>query len=294
MTRTGSGHRTRVSTSSSDLRRCTAVTIAEVLCVLGTLLGVGVFGGPQVAEAANGALSADATLLAPATQAFSIWSVIYIGLAVYTVWQWLPAQRTADRHRAIGWWVAASMVLNALWLLVVRAGWVWVSVGVIAVLVVVLGVIVRRIAASSATGPADGRVDTVITAGTFGLYVGWVSVAVCANVTAALVDSGVQPGMIAAELWAVLVLVVAGVVGTVLALRTRGNLGVGLAMAWGISWIAVARLTGEPASTTTGVAAIVVAAAIAVVTVLVRIRAARTADSGAATPIGRSRAATAR
>ena len=294
MTRTGSGHRSRMSTSSSDLRRCTAVTIAEVLCVLGTLLGVGVFGGPQVAEAANGALSADATLLAPATQAFSIWSVIYIGLAVYTVWQWLPAQRTADRHRAIGWWVAASMVLNALWLLVVRAGWVWVSVGVIAVLVVVLGVIVRRIAASSATGPADGRVDTLITAGTFGLYVGWVSVAVCANVTAALVDSGVQPGMIAAELWAVLVLVVAGVVGTVLALRTRGNLGVGLAMAWGISWIAVARLTGEPASTTTGVAAIVVAAAIAVVTVLVRIRAAQTADSGGATPIGRSRAATAR
>ena len=60
--------------------RLIAVTVAEVLCVIGTLAGVGVFGGPEVAQAAGGGLSADATLIAPATQVFSIWSVIYVGL----------------------------------------------------------------------------------------------------------------------------------------------------------------------------------------------------------------------
>ena len=144
-----------MTTPRADLARLLTVTVSEVLCVLGTMLGVGVFGGPQVAEAAGGALSAEATLVAPATPAFSIWSVIYIGLAAYTVWQWLPAQRTAERHRRIGWLVAASMLLNAGWLLVVRAGWLWPSVLVIVALVVVLGLLVRRLAATP--DPAASR-----------------------------------------------------------------------------------------------------------------------------------------
>ena len=255
--------------TTTDVIRMVTVTVAEVLCVLGTMAGVGVFGGPEVAQAAGGALSADATLIAPATQAFSIWSVIYLGLAAYTIWQWLPRQRTAERHRRIGWLVAASMVLNAGWLLVVQAGWLWLSVVVILALVIVLGIAARLVAVT----PGTGRVDTLVTDGTLGLYLGWVSVAVCANITAALVDAGVQPGAPASELIAVVVLLVAGGIGLMLAARTAGNIAIGAAMAWGIGWIAVARLTGEPASLITGVAALVVAAGIGIATVLVRFRA---------------------
>ena len=255
-------------TTTTDVTRMVTVTIAEVLCVLGTMAGVGVFGGPEVAQAAGGALSADSTLIAPATQAFSIWSVIYLGLALYTIWQWLPKQRTAQRHRRIGWLVAGSMVLNAGWLLVVQAGWLWISVVVILALVLVLGVIARLVA----TTPGTGGADTLITDGTMGLYLGWVSVAVCANITAALVAAGVQPAAPTSEVIAVAVLLVAGGVGLLLATRTAGNIAIGAAMAWGIGWIAVARLTGEPASTITGVAALVVAVGVGVATVLVRLR----------------------
>ena len=66
------------------------MTVAEIGCILGTLVGVGVL-GTRVEESSGGALAADATLLAPASPAFSIWSVIYGGLAAYTIWQWLPA-----------------------------------------------------------------------------------------------------------------------------------------------------------------------------------------------------------
>ncbi|MTD14745.1 tryptophan-rich sensory protein [Nakamurella sp. YIM 132087] len=252
----------------ADLARLITVTVSEVLCLLGTMLGVGVFGGPAVAEAAGGALAADATLLAPATTAFSIWSVIYLGLAVYTVVQWLPSRRTSDRHRRVGWLVAASMLLNAGWLLVVRAGWLWVSVVVIAALVVVLGLLVRRLA----TSRAPGFVENILVDGTFGLYVGWVSVAVCANVTAALVADGVQVSGAGGAAWAIAVLAVAVVVGVALALRTRGNLGAGLAMAWGIGWLAVARASGEPASTATAVAAALAAVLVLAAAVVTRVR----------------------
>lgn len=251
-----------MATTSRDYARLVTVTIAEILCLAGSLVGAGVFGPPQVAEAAGGALAADATMLAPAGPAFSIWSVIYVGLALYTVRQWLPAQRSAERHRKVGWWIAASMVLNAGWLLVVRQGWLWASVLVIVVLVLVLGHVVRTLAQH----PRGSVADMVITDATMGLYTGWVSVAVCANIAATLVDSGVDPGAPWPDIWAVTVLVAAGLVGVVLAFVTRGNIAIALALAWGLSWIAVGRLNGEPESIVTAGTAIVVAFVVVAVT----------------------------
>ncbi len=246
----------------SDRIRQITVTVSEVVCVFGTLLGVGVFGGVEVAQAAGGALSADATLIAPGTQAFSIWSVIYFGLAAYTVWQWLPGQATSPRQRSVGYLAATSMLLNAGWLLVVRAGWLWVSVAVILALVTVLGLIIARLAA---VRPAS-IVDLVITDGTFGLYVGWVSVATAANITATLLDAGVDPGSPVREILSLVVLAVAAGVGAVLARVSRGNLGIGAAMVWGLGWIAVARLGGAPESPTVAVGAVIAALAVAVLT----------------------------
>ncbi|HEY7718679.1 MAG TPA: tryptophan-rich sensory protein [Pedococcus sp.] len=251
----------------ADRARQLGVTVSEVLCVLGTLVGVGVLGGTRVEEAAGGALAADATLLAPAGPAFAIWTPIYLGLAAYTVWQWLPAQATDVRHRAIGWLVAASMLLNALWLLVTQQGWLWVSVAVIAALVRVLGVLVLRLTER----PSFGVVETVVVDGTFGLYLGWVCVATCANITAALVASGVDPGPPLSELAAVAVVAVAAGVGVLLARRLDGRYAVAFAIAWGLAWIAVGRVADEPQSAVTAWAA--VAAAVVVVAATARQRA---------------------
>ncbi len=259
---------------NSDRTRQITVTVSEIVCIFGTLLGVGVFGGTQVNQAGGGALSADATLIAPGTQAFSIWSVIYLGLAAYTVWQWLPGQATAERHRRIGYLAAASMLLNAGWLLVVQAGWLWASVLVILALVGVLGVIISRLAGS----PSRSLADTIITDGTFGLYVGWVSVATAANITATLKDAGVDPAQGTAEILTVAVLVVAGAIGVLLSRVSRGNLGIGAAMVWGISWIAIARATAEPRSTVVTVGAIAVA--VVLVVAFVQARAAASAGRG--------------
>ena len=245
---------TRSAVQRSDRLRQVAVTVAEVFCVVGTLVGVGVI-GTRVAESSGGALAADATLLAPAGPAFSIWTPIYLGLAAYTVWQWLPTQASEPRHRAIGWLAAASMVLNATWLLVTQQGWIWVSVLVMAGLVVTLGVLVRRLEQHQSYGHGE----TVVVDGTFGLYLGWVAVAACANVTAALVASGVDPGGYAGQLAAVVVLAVAAGVGVLLARRLGGRWAVAVAMAWGLAWIAYGRVADEPSSALVGLAAVVAA-----------------------------------
>jgi hypothetical protein len=243
------------------------VTLAEVSCLLGTLVGLGVL-GRRVEEAAGGALAADATLLAPAGPAFTIWTPIYLGLLGYTIWQWLPGQATAPRHRAIGWLVAASMALNAGWLLVTQRGWLWASVVVIVVLLTVLVALMVRV---QRTPPSGSRwAELLLVDGTFGAYLGWVTVATCANVTAALVASGVRPEPPLDDLAAVAVLAVVALVGMLLARRLEGRFAVAGAMIWGLAWIAVGRTADLPPAMPVAVVALFVALVIAADTLRAR------------------------
>lgn len=256
-----------VQLTPTDQARRLVVVVAEIFCVVGTLFGLGVL-GTRVEESSGGALAADATLIAPAGPAFSIWSVIYLGLAAYTIWQFLPHNATTSRTRATGWLAAASMVLNAAWLLVTQWGWIWVSVIVIVLLAVTLGLLVRRLARHA----PRGWVERIVVDGTFGLYLGWVAVATCANVTAAAKGSGWNPDSAVAQGLAIGVVALAAGLGIVLALTLGSRWAIAAASAWGLAWIAVGRLTDSPHSVVVGVAAIVAAVVVLGVTAWLRAR----------------------
>ena len=247
-----------------DLLRQLWVTASAALCVYGTLLGFGVIGTP-VEESSSGALSADATLLAPGSPAFSIWSVIYLGLGAYTVWQWLPRHRSDTRARATGWLAGTSMLLNAAWILVTQAGLIWVSVAVIFALALVLGVLVQRLARRR---DAESTADRLVLDGTFGAYLGWVTVASCANVAAAGAASGWSVGSMGDQFLAAAVLAVAACLGVLYARRLGARLAIAIALGWGLAWIAIARLTDVPHSLIVGTAAIAAAVVVVVSTLL--------------------------
>jgi hypothetical protein len=259
----------RTAAAREDVVRQVVVLVGAIVATAAAFWGSGATGGPEQQEVGDGALAADATPVAPAAPAFSIWSVIYTGLAVYAVWQALPAQRTRELHRRIGWWALASMVLNALWIGVVQVGLLELSVPVIAALLAVLAVLmvalVRR-------GRPDDRFEAVVVDGTMGLYLGWVCVATVANVAAVLASVGFTDPPGGADLWGVLAVAVAGGVGVALAVWSRGRVAIGLAIAWGLAWIAVGRTAGELVSAPTGIAAGVAAGVVLVVTALVAVR----------------------
>lgn len=251
----------------SDAVRHVVVAVSAVLAVVGSFFGSGAAGGTPIAEAAGGALSADATLIAPAGPAFSIWTLIYLGLLAYAVWQFFPSVRASSRHRVLGYPIAASMLLNAAWILSVQAGLLWLSVMIIAVLLAVLciaySICIRR--------PPRALADALITDGTIGLYLGWVAIATAANLTAALVASGFDGAGIAPEVWSVLVVELAAIAIAVLGVVSRGGLAPMLSASWGLAWVAVGRLGGEPHSVATGVAAIIGIALIVVATLTARV-----------------------
>lgn len=238
----------------TDRTRQIIVTLSGIICVYGTLVGVGVI-GTRVEESAGGRLAADATLIAPAGPAFSIWSVIYLGLLGYVVWQWLPAQTRSARLRRVGLLAAASMVLNAAWLLVTQQGWIAVSVVVMIALLLSLGLAAQRLHDE----PTDSAVERVVVDGTFGLYLGWVCVALCANIAAALVAAGVAATGTFATVVTVVVLAVVVGVAVGLAARLPGQWAVAVGIAWGLVWVALGRSIAEPRSLPVTVAAAVTA-----------------------------------
>lgn len=263
----GSSRTTSLDLTPVDQVRRLAVLAAEVFCILGTLVGTGVI-GQRVEDSAGGALSDEATLIAPAGPAFSIWTPIYVGLLAYTVWQLGPRNTARDRTRATGWLAAASMVLNATWLLVTQQDWIWASVVVIVVLWGVLFVLVSRLGRH----PARGWVERLVVDVTFGLYLGWVTVATAANVAAALLASGTELGVRTNPVVAVGALVLVTAAGVWLAGRLGGRWPVAAALAWGLAWISVGRLVGEPRSALTGLGAAVGAAVVLAASALARRR----------------------
>lgn len=254
--------------TTHDTVRQIVVISSAVFAIIGSFVGSGAAGGTPVQDASGGALAADATLIAPAVPAFSVWSVIYLGLVAYAVWQALPAQATAERHRRLGYWMAASLVLNGAWILCIQYDLLGLTVPIIVVLLAVLVQAFRQ----AVQYPPTRALDAALTDVPLGLYLGWVCVATAANITAVLTAGGFDGWGMPPELWSGVVIAAAAAAGLALSVASRGRLSPALTLSWGLAWVAVARLTGEPASTATGIAAIVAAVLVLGVGIALRVR----------------------
>jgi len=245
-----------------DIGRQVVVISAVVFMIIAAMVGTGLFGGTNVRDLQGGALDADATMLAPGRPAFSIWTVVYVLTVAYAVWQALPGQRARERQRYAGWWIAATAVLNGCWLLVSQFLNLIGTVIAIVVLLAALGGTLRVLVVR----PPEGWADRILMDAAVGIHLGWVTLATVANITAWLAAEVVSPMDERTQaVWAVVVLIVVAAVGVAIAFGTRtdtarARLAPGLAMAWGLVWIGIQRLTGQPHSVTVAVTAFVVAA----------------------------------
>jgi hypothetical protein len=237
-----------------DRVRQSLVIAGTVVAIFGAVVGSGFAGGTPIPKVTGGALGADATLLAPAGPAFAIWSLIYAGLIVYAIWQALPSQASRERQRRAGFWVLASLILNAAWILLVQAGQLNLSVA--AIVALLLDLIVAFV---------------VLLDGVMGLYLGWVMIATVANVTSALTVAGFDGFGGSPHAWAIGLLAVFAALGCALAAWDRGRLAPALASAWGLSWIGVSRLTGSLPSAPVAITAFAAAALIVLVAIAVRV-----------------------
>ncbi|MDO5635272.1 MAG: tryptophan-rich sensory protein [Micrococcus sp.] len=216
------------------------ITAFLIVCALGIAAwGAGAFGAPSVQDAANGWLGEDGTWIAPASPAFRIWSVIYLGLLAYGIWQFLPSAQTA-RHDTLRVPVLVGIVLNSLWLLVIHLPGLIYSVIVMLALLTTLCWIMVRLERRRHSSWSE----RIILDGVQGLYLGWVSVATIANIAAWLGQLGWAGAPFLPPTWAIIMIVVATVVAALTAVYNGGRIGPSIATAWGLAWIGIARSDG--------------------------------------------------
>jgi len=127
------------------------------------------------------------TLLTPSGYAFSIWGLIFLGLAVYAVWQLLPAQRDLSLPDAVAHPLTLANVLTGSWVVLFAYEQIIPSVGVMLLilgcLIVTYGRARRRLFVKAA--PTWVGIP-------FSLYLGWISVAAVINVIIGLQQLGWQ------------------------------------------------------------------------------------------------------
>lgn len=178
-------------------------------------------------------------LFVPMGATFSIWGVIYLGLfglVVHALGQVRsPEPRTAVER--MGPWMAVNLLANAAWIF----AWHWqkvaLSVGLMGVILGTLLVLYRRVCLA---GVAVGRRERWLVHVPIRVYLGWISVATVANVTALAVDLGVPAfGTAPAVATVVMVSVAVGLAVTML-VRHR-DLAYVLVIAWALLGIAVKR-----------------------------------------------------
>ena len=250
------------------------ITVISVLIAIGlAYIGSGAAVGTPVSEAAGGALSADATPFAPDGPALSIGSVIGAGLLVYSIYQLLPKQRASARHAQLRPWAALSALLNAAWLGVVQAD----SIGGSVIVIVVLLVVLIRTLFILRTDEPSTKPDMLVTDGTFGLYLGWVTVATTSNIAAAIADATGLDTFDGWEWAAAGILAVVAAIGLGLGVYTRGRIAPALSITWGLIWVAIGRTSGDFESLTLVWAAAIAAGLVWLGTVTIRIIAERKA-----------------
>lgn len=154
----------------------------------------------------------------PAGYVFSIWGIIYIGWIAFTIYQFLPAQKENPRLQKLGYWFALSGVFNATWLFCWHYNQFGLSVLVMLALLATLIVSYLKLDVGRVQVSAAEKWTVDIP---FSVYLGWISVATIANITDYLYAIGWNGFGIGPQVWAVILLAVASLVGLGMALARR-------------------------------------------------------------------------
>ncbi len=186
----------------------------------------------------------------PAGYVFAIWGLIYLGLLAYAVYQALPAQRQSPRLRSIRTLFLVGSLANIAWILLWHYQFFPLTLVAMLVLLGTLIAIYLRLRIGRTSPPLVERLTVDLP---FSIYLGWITVATIANVTALLSYWNWTGFGVNEEAWLVITLAVALVVATLVAL-TRRDVAYLLVLAWAFAGIGVKHMAVTPVATAAWVA----------------------------------------
>lgn len=182
-------------------------------------------------------------LFVPAGVTFAIWGVIYswlvvfIGMQVYALFNKAISEQVFPWVLRVGNYFAISSVLNIAWLF----AWHWQLMGLSVCVMICLFLTLLRMTIWVGVGKSKvNSQEKWLVHAPFSVYLGWISIATIANVTAYLVSIKWQGWGISEFQWTTTMIVI----GTLIALfviRSRNNIFYGAAVIWALIGISIKR-----------------------------------------------------
>ena len=180
-------------------------------------------------------------LFVPSGMTFSIWGVIYVLLAIYVVYSLIFSLGKADVDKSFMEKSAVLFLVSCL----ANIGWIFswqyrvLSLSLVCMVVLLLtliGAYVRLAVGRSKAGIAEKYMVHL----PFSVYLGWISIATIANVTALLVNYKWQRFGLSESVWAVVMIAVGIVLGLVF-LSSRRDIFYTLVIDWAVLGILLKR-----------------------------------------------------
>ncbi|MBK9437105.1 MAG: tryptophan-rich sensory protein [Chloracidobacterium sp.] len=236
------------SINSQDRIRSVLVLIATIATITFNLLAAGGYVNGVSPDMISNKYP---TVITPAGYAFTMWSLIYVGIIAFSVYQLLPNQLA--RFRSVRTLYVISCLLNCAWIYFWHREQIAISFGLIVALCLTLVLILRNFRDAEDPGFA------LLTKAPFGFYAGWVAAASIVNLAVVLKWANVEMTPRGWNIFGVVCILAAAALAIAARVWLRNYL-FPLAIAWAVSSIAVKQ---------SGNTAIVVAAAVATVIGLV-------------------------
>src|SRR4051794_30226475 len=214
-----------------SLRQAVNVIATLAMIAVNTLAETFVLNGKTSGEISDRFASA----FVPAGYTFAVWSVIYLGLLGFAVYQALPAQRESSLLRRIGYAYALTCVANCAWILLWHyEQFVLTEIVMLALLGLLLLIYVRLDPERSQASSAQKWLVLI----PFSLYLGWITVATIANTTVVLLDRQWSGWGLTAPVWsAIMIIVATAIVGLISLLRVDSAYA--LVVVWALGGIIV-------------------------------------------------------
>lgn len=219
------------------------LSILNIVGFLGVVIVNGLANALPINNKTTGVLSDQyPNLFVPAGLTFSIWGLIYILLAIFVIYQIVTIVRKDEQQASftekIGFLFFISCILNIGWIF----AWHYEILPLSLVLMLLLlgsllAIYLRlRIGKSGATKKEKYMVHLP-----FSIYLGWITIATIANVTALLVNVNWGTFGLGEQLWTVLVIVV-GIAIAIAILIRRKDIFYCLVVDWALLGILLKRL----------------------------------------------------
>jgi len=170
------------------------------------------------------------TVLTPAGYAFAIWSLIYLGMTAFSIYQ-LPSVN-ATRFRDVRSLYILSCTFNCAWI------YFWHQDQIVICFAIILGLLITLLLINIKLRNPSSTAEAALTKVPFGIYFGWVTAASLVNFAVLLVYLNVGMSVSVATVMGVSLIVFAAAMGVLVRIKLT-NYFYPLAIAWALTAIAV-------------------------------------------------------